>query len=100
MTRAQHANSAGLLTSTYLDVQQATNTKASYAASGVTPEQLAEVEALGASGNVFERLAASIAPEVRALCAVCALCAARAVFVRRRRGRERRAPSAAALCSS
>ena len=46
-------------------MQQATNTKANYADSGVTPEQLAAVEALGASGNVFERLAASIAPEVR-----------------------------------
>ena len=57
-------HSAGLLTSTYLDVQQVTNTKANYADSGVTPEQLAAVEALGASGNVFERLAASIAPEV------------------------------------
>lgn len=55
---------AGLLTSTYLDVMHVTQAKAGYADLAITQAQVDEINALGAEGNVFERLAASIAPEI------------------------------------
>lgn len=38
--------------------------KAGYADMAITQEQVDAINALGAQGNVFERLAASIAPEI------------------------------------
>jgi DNA replicative helicase MCM subunit Mcm2 (Cdc46/Mcm family) len=38
--------------------------KAGYADMNITQEQVDAINALGAQGNVFERLAASIAPEI------------------------------------
>ncbi|KIZ01252.1 Protein PROLIFERA [Monoraphidium neglectum] len=55
---------AGLLTSTYLEVMHVTQAKAGYADLAITQEQVEAINALGAQGNVFERLAASIAPEI------------------------------------
>jgi DNA replication licensing factor MCM7 len=55
---------AGLLTSTYLEVMHVTQAKAGYADLTITQDQIDAINALGARGNVFERLAASIAPEI------------------------------------
>ncbi|GBF93305.1 DNA replication licensing factor MCM7 [Raphidocelis subcapitata] len=55
---------AGLLTSTYLEVMHVTQAKAGYADMTITQDQIDAINALGAQGNVFERLAASIAPEI------------------------------------
>jgi hypothetical protein len=55
---------AGLLTSTYLEVQSVRQMRAVYSAEDVSPEQYQAIADLGAQGQVFERLAASIAPEI------------------------------------
>jgi len=51
--------------------------KAGYADMAITQDQVDAINALGAQGNVFERLAASIAPEIfgmREVKKVCAAC--------------------------
>ena len=58
------AMKAGLLTSTYLELEHVHQTKASYSSVVATQEMVDEVERLGEEGNVFDRLAASIAPEI------------------------------------
>jgi DNA replication licensing factor MCM7 len=58
------AMKAGLLTSTYLEVEHVHQTRASYSSVVPTQEMVDEVERLGEEGNVFDRLAASIAPEI------------------------------------
>lgn len=59
---------AGLITDSYLDVQRVQNLKEQYAQQVErierSPELLAEMEAVRAQGNVYDRLAASIAPEI------------------------------------
>jgi len=55
---------AGLLTSTHVEVMAVEHGKASYADYAVTPEHVAAIERLGREGGVFDRLAASIAPEI------------------------------------
>eukprot|EP00775_Hariotina_reticulata_P009818 gene9818-9976_t len=55
---------AGLLASTYLEVMEVQQLKQSYDASLVSDEDVAAIRALGQQGGLFERLAASIAPEI------------------------------------
>jgi DNA replication licensing factor MCM7 len=55
---------AGLLTSTHVEVMACEHGKASYADYSVTQEHVAAIEQLGREGGVFDRLAASIAPEI------------------------------------
>ena len=55
---------AGLLTDTYLEVQYVSQLKKQYTAIECTPEILEEIEQLKAEGNVYNRLASSIAPEI------------------------------------
>jgi DNA replication licensing factor MCM7 len=55
---------AGLLTSTHVEVMAVEHGKASYADYAVTAEHVRAIEQLGREGGVFDRLAASIAPEI------------------------------------
>ncbi|KAF6263445.1 minichromosome maintenance protein 7 [Scenedesmus sp. NREL 46B-D3] len=55
---------AGLLASTYLEVQEVQQLKETYDEALVTDEEVAAIEELGRQGGVYERLAASIAPEI------------------------------------
>jgi len=55
---------AGLLTSTYLEVQAVTQVKTSYAAHVLTPDGARALNAISAGGDAYNRLAASIAPEI------------------------------------
>ncbi|WIA16663.1 hypothetical protein OEZ85_013326 [Tetradesmus obliquus] len=55
---------AGLLASTYLEVQEVQQLKETYDEALVSDEDVAAIEELGRQGGLFERLAASIAPEI------------------------------------
>eukprot|EP00878_Enallax_costatus_P012492 GHUV01013046.1.p1 GENE.GHUV01013046.1~~GHUV01013046.1.p1 ORF type:complete len:475 (+),score=150.53 GHUV01013046.1:249-1673(+) len=55
---------AGLLASTYLEVMEVQQLKEAYDAALVTDEDVAAIEELGKQGGLFDRLAASIAPEI------------------------------------
>ena len=55
---------AGLLTDTYLEAQDIQQLKKQYDAIECTPEMLARIEELKSEGNIYDRLAKSIAPEI------------------------------------
>ncbi|CDK29772.1 unnamed protein product [Kuraishia capsulata CBS 1993] len=55
---------AGLLTETYLEAQYVKQHKRKYETLGLTSEVEARIEELRAEGDVYERLASSIAPEI------------------------------------
>ncbi|SCU84948.1 LADA_0D04830g1_1 [Lachancea dasiensis] len=55
---------AGLLTETYLEAQHVFQHKKKFAAFEITPETEARVMSIAAQGDVYNRLAKSIAPEI------------------------------------
>lgn len=55
---------AGLITDTYLSIQYIHKSKEQYSAESLTERSQEEVDRIYSEGNVYERLAASIAPEI------------------------------------
>ncbi|ANB13289.1 mini-chromosome maintenance complex protein 7 [Sugiyamaella lignohabitans] len=55
---------AGLLTDTYLEAQYVTQHKKQYDRQELDPQVLSKIERLRGEGNIYERLAQSIAPEI------------------------------------
>ncbi|RPA76223.1 MCM-domain-containing protein [Ascobolus immersus RN42] len=55
---------AGLLTDTYLEAQFITQHKKTYTDTRITPQLLSRMEAMAATGSLYDMLARSIAPEI------------------------------------